>query len=139
MRRISTIFLVVVLLPMAACQRSDLDWFAGDFDEALAAASTSRTLVMVDFYTDWCTWCKHLDKDTFSDAAVQAELAGLVAIKVNAEKGGKALAARFKIDGYPTVVFTDGAGVEVDRLVGYFPPDKFISEVRRIRAGPRDS
>src|SRR5271170_826891 len=25
--------------------------------------------VMVDLYTDWCGWCKKLDKDTYTDPA----------------------------------------------------------------------
>ena len=134
MQRILAATLLVFVLATAACQLSEPDWFTGDFEAAAAVAAASETLVVMDFYTDWCTWCKRLDQDTFSDAAVQAELAGFVAMKVNAEKGGRALAKRFKINSYPTVVFTNSAGVEVDRIVGYLPPDGFISEVRRIRA-----
>lgn len=135
MRRILVTAWLVVVLATAGCQRSEPEWFTGDFDAAMAAAAASETLVMMDFYTDWCTWCKSLDEDTFSDSEVQAELAGLVVMKVNAERGGRALAGRFKPSVYPTMVFTNSAGEEVGRLIGYYPPDAFISEVRRIRSG----
>jgi hypothetical protein len=39
------------------------------------------------------------------------------------------------VDSYPTIVFTDGNGEEVDRIRGYLPPTQFVAESRRIRGG----
>jgi hypothetical protein len=80
-------------------------------------------------------WCRRLDADTFSNPEVKATLQELVPLRLNGEKGGKALAERYGVTGYPTVVFTDSKGEEVERVAGYLPPDKFLAEVRRIRSG----
>ena len=42
--------------------------------------------VFVDIYTDWCGWCKVMDKKTFTDARVMEHLReGFYAVKFNAE------------------------------------------------------
>jgi len=58
-----------------------------------------------------------------------------VALRADAEKEGKELAGRFRVRGYPTMVFVDPSGKEVDRIVGYLPPEKFLAELERIRSG----
>jgi hypothetical protein len=119
-----------------ACQREAHPvWFGGSFDDALDAASQRKTVVMAEFYTDWCNWCRRLDTDTFTNPEVRGELGQLVALKLNAEESGSELAARFGIDSYPTMIFFDARGNEMERILGYLPPDKFLWRVRRIRAG----
>jgi thioredoxin-related protein len=133
--RLAIAVLVVGLaLVVWTCSPSSL-WFHGTLEEATAAASAEDTLVMVDFFTDWCSWCKRLENDTFSNAEVQAELASLVPIKLDAERAGAEAAERFAVDSFPTIVFLDGAGNEVDRILGYRAPDDFIQELHRIRTG----
>lgn len=48
---------------------------------------------------------------------------------------GKPIAKRYGVNGYPTLVVVDAKGDEIDRIVGYLPPDKFMPEVRRILKG----
>jgi thioredoxin-related protein len=55
----------------------------------------------------------------------------MVAIKVNAEKD-RSLAAKYKVRGFPTLVFVDGEGKEVGRLVGYRAADRFLKDVEKI-------
>jgi hypothetical protein len=80
-------------------------------------------------------WCRRLDADTFADSRVQGELNQLVALRLDAEKSGADLAGRFGVNSYPTVIFTDADGTEIERISGYLPPDGFVEEVQRIRAG----
>ncbi|MCH8024218.1 MAG: hypothetical protein IIB43_05855 [Candidatus Marinimicrobia bacterium] len=57
-------------------------------------------------------------------------------MKVDAEKGeGMDLAQRYHITGYPTIIFTRATGGEVDRIIGYLPPDRFLEELDRITSG----
>ncbi len=58
----------------------------------------------------------------------------MISIKIDAEKGiGPDLRKRYKIAGFPTVIFVDNTGLEIDRILGYRPPDIFLSEMKRIQ------
>ncbi len=59
-----------------------------------------------------------------------------LSMRIDAEKGeGVDLAERYHITGYPTVVFARATGGEVDRIIGYLPPDRFLEELNRITSG----
>ena len=40
------------------------------WDAGLQAAAAGKRYVLVDVYTDWCGWCKVMDKNTFSEPNV---------------------------------------------------------------------
>ena len=123
-------------LSLVACNPAGDDlWFRGGLDAATEAAAERETLVFVEFYTSWCSWCRRLETETLTDVEVRRELDRLVAVRLDAEGDGREAANRFGIESYPTMVFLDGAGEEVERLVGYLPPDRFLAELRRIRTG----
>jgi thiol:disulfide interchange protein len=100
--------------------------------DALEKATGERKLVMVDFYTDWCGWCRKLDETTLADPHVHRALDKFVAVRLNAEKDGREAAVRYRVDGYPTVLFLDAGGVEVGRIPGYLPPGPFLEEMQDI-------
>jgi len=57
-------------------------------------------------------------------------------MKIDAEKGeGIDLAEEYAIRGYPTTVFVNSSGEEIDRIIGYLPIDNFLAEVQRIDRG----
>ncbi len=103
-----------------------------DLPAALSRAGGEKKLVMVDFYTDWCQWCRRLDQTTFTDVNVQKALQGLVSVRLNAEKDGREAAERFNVDGYPTLIFLDASGNEVGRIPGYVEPGPFLAELANI-------
>lgn len=103
-----------------------------DLEAAMARAGSERKLVMVDFYTDWCTWCRRLDETTFADGDVQRALGNVVAVRLNAEKDGRDQARTLGVEGYPTIVFLDAGGKEVGRIPGYLPPKPFLDELQTI-------
>jgi thioredoxin-related protein/tetratricopeptide (TPR) repeat protein len=136
LRRACSILIVFAVLGAAGCYpEAPTVWFDGTFQSALADAEKRDTVVMAEFYTDWCNWCRRLDTDTFSSPEVRSELAKLVALKLNAEQGGAELASRFGVDSYPTMIFFDARGNEMERILGYLPPEKFLRRVQRIRTG----
>jgi thioredoxin-related protein len=135
MRRALLLLCGVTVFVTVSCQQRDSVWFSGDFSTAAATAADRGTLVMLEFYTDWCSWCKRMEKDTFSAAGVRQTLQELVPIRLDAEKEGEGLADRYGVDSYPTFVFTDPDGDEVDRIVGYLPPEEFVTAMNRIRTG----
>lgn len=117
-------------VPVAEGEGAELGW-AKSYDEALKAAKDK--VVMIDFYTDWCGWCKKLDKDTYSNADVVKFLdQKIVPLKLNAEKEGAELAKKHGVRGYPTILFVSGTGEVVGRIGGYMQPDPFLKEVKQI-------
>lgn len=106
-------------------------------DEGLKAGKALKKYVVADFYTDWCGWCKVLDKTTFHDPAVEAFLAkNAVCMKVNSEdnKRGSSLSEEFEVSGWPTVIIFDPAGHEVDRNAGFMPAPQFLDWARKTIA-----
>jgi len=55
---------------------------------------------------------------------------------MDAEKGrGKELATAYRDTGYPTVLFLDETGKEVDRIVGYLPMPEFLERLKSYADG----
>ncbi len=130
-----TLVIALALVGVACAGGDERPWFRGDLEAALAVAADTDRLVMVEFYTDWCVWCRRLEEVTFADPKVVAEMELLVPIRLDAEGRGRESAARYGVDRFPTVVFLDATGAEVDRILGFLPPDRFLGELVRIRTG----
>ncbi|MCF7797262.1 MAG: thioredoxin fold domain-containing protein [Lentisphaeria bacterium] len=128
----------VLVLGNCSTENPTFPWVQGGFDEALAKAKTDDSkLVMIEFSTDWCSWCKRLDAQTWPDPKViEVAQQHLIPIEVDAEKGdGIELAKKFRIGGYPTMVFLNAEGEEVDRIPGYLPAEDMVGELTRIVNG----
>jgi thiol:disulfide interchange protein DsbD len=106
-----------------------------DLDRELAAAKAAGRPVMLDFYADWCVYCKQLEKETFPDPGVRAALAQGIVLKADVtanDEGDKALLARIGIPGPPAMIFyaADGTERRGSRLLGFMPPGEFSEHVR---------
>lgn len=93
---------------------------------ALQKAKTAQKPVMVDFYTDWCGWCKKLDSDTYSNPNVGKLAKDFICVKVDADKY-KDDAAKYQVEGYPTILFLNYEGGIDERVVGYRGADDLTS------------
>ena len=108
-------------------------------DGALVEAKQKQKYVLADVYTDWCGWCKKLDKDTFQDAQMVRYLKGkFICVKLNAEgsKEGKAAAKKYHVHGFPCSLVFNTEGKFIGRLSGYMEPDKFQSALEDLIAHP---
>jgi thiol-disulfide isomerase/thioredoxin len=105
------------------------------FEAALKQAAAQKKIVFIDFYTTWCGPCKMLDRTTWQDPAVVSLLTEkTIPLKVDAEKE-TALAERYKIDAYPTLLLVKPDGSVLDRLVGYRDAPTFTTEFNATLAG----
>ena len=78
-----------------------------------------------------------MDSDTYTDERI-IEFAknNLISIKIDAEKGdGPEQKIKYRVRGYPTILVLDSLGNEMDRIVGYRPPEEFLKELIRIKNG----
>ncbi len=66
-------------------QEDAVRWYS--WEEAVKANAVVKKKFFVDVYTDWCGWCKTMDKETFSKPEVAAYLnAHYYPVKLNAEQ-----------------------------------------------------
>jgi thiol:disulfide interchange protein DsbD len=109
-----------------------------DLDRELAAASAAGRPVMLDFYADWCVSCKEMERYTFPEPEVQAEMAKFVLLQADVtanDADDKALMQeRFGLPGPPAMLFFDANGEERRgwRLVGFVPADEFAAHLREV-------
>ena len=129
-----------------------VNWLS--FEEAVEKSKTEKRKVFIDVYTDWCGWCKVMDKNTFSQPVIAEYLnENFYAVKLNAEqreniifrdhtfkfvesgrRGYHELAASLLNNklSYPTVVFLDEEFNIIQPLPGYQKADRFEMIVKFI-------
>lgn len=121
---------VIISIGTPITYAGEINW-ENSLRRGMITARDENKPVMVDFYTEWCGWCKKLDQDTYSNPKVQ-ELAGkFVCVKVDGDKD-RASVSKYKINGYPTIVFLDSTGEEIDRNVGYAGPDELAKMMEKL-------
>ena len=98
--------------------------------DALKAAGEQGKPVMADFFSERCSWCGKLDRETYADAAVRELAKKFVAVKVDVGKDPAAGRA-YGIHALPTVLFMNAGGKVVHRVVGFKPPGAFLQEMRK--------
>ena len=111
---------------------AEVAW-AKSYEAGLARVRTEKKPVMIDLYTDWCGWCKKLDEDVYPTESVATLSKQFVCIKLNPEKDKKN-GKKFKVDGYPTIIFLNVKGEEINRIGGYLPAPKFAEEMKKALA-----
>jgi thioredoxin-related protein len=115
------------------------------YDQAVALSKKNPKPIFIDVYTDWCGWCKQMDKNTFSNPKVAAYLnKRFYSVKLNAEKRdtvhykgtamtNAALAAKiFRTTSYPTTVYLEGDETLLQPIPGYQAPNDLYRIIHYI-------
>jgi thiol:disulfide interchange protein len=108
-----------------------------DLRRAIEVGRAEDKLIVADVYTDWCGWCKKMDKTVYSDPAIVALSRQQVFLKVNAEDRGEgqSFAREMGVKGYPTTIILDGNGRVLKIAQGYIAsPEAFEALVQEARA-----
>ena len=138
-----------------ATSNSKMKWYT--IEEVQALNEKSPKPLLVDVYTDWCGWCKVMDKKTFSDAAIQEYIQeNFYPVKFNAEQksaiefGGKTYnfvpggrrghneLASYLLKGrlgYPSFAFLNSDYNHLHITVGFKNPEQFMAEMKNVMAG----
>lgn len=115
--------------------------------EEASSAQIGEKLYFIDFYTDWCGYCKKMDRETFSDPLVAKIMNRYyMPAKFNAEskkavswRGKKyqpgsgrsnvhhfATALLGQRMGFPTFALLKADGTLLQTIPGYYPPKDFV-------------
>ena len=131
---------LMVFAASTAVHGADLKW--KPFEEGFAEAKKTKKKIMIDVYTNWCGWCKRLDRDVYGNDKVADYLSQqYVIIKLNAESNSKIrfedaayteaeLARAFGVTGYPTIIFFNSDGEPLDKLGGYVAANQFLPIIK---------
>ena len=118
------------------------------YEEAQKEAQAKNRLLLMDFTgSDWCGWCIMLDKEVFSKPEFKEYASkNLVLLELDFPRMKKMppevtaqnekLAAKYGIQGFPTVVVFDSNGKPLGAL-GYQAggPQPFIAQLEKLRKG----
>ncbi len=98
------------------------------WENTLEKAKKEDKLIFLDVYTDWCVWCKSMEKKVFTrDDVADFYNANFINARINAEKGsGKKLKKIYNFKGYPTLLFLDGDGGKSYQNIGALDPSELI-------------
>jgi len=97
-------------------------------------AKNNKKIVMVDIWTDWCSWCKKLDAETYIDKDIIKESKKFVCLKINPEKDTKAyeFIQPYNISGYPTILFIEGDGTLISSINGFLEAPAFLEKMKDV-------
>lgn len=145
------ILLFIALLSFSSYGQ-EVEWLTWDEATELARTEKNPKKIFIDVYTDWCGWCKKMDKDTFQNPEVAAYMtSNFYMVKMDGEgkdpidyngktfkfvpsgkKGYHELAAALMQGrmSYPTVVFLDEKLNMLSPVPGYQKPEPFLNIAR---------
>jgi thiol:disulfide interchange protein DsbD len=108
-----------------------------DLQKELAGAGNQGKMVMLDFYADWCIYCKDYEKYVFTDPRVQAGLSNMVLLQADVtvnDEQDKALLKHVKVTAPPAILFYDKNSTEMSgyRVVGSMDADEFLAHINKV-------
>ena len=146
------LFSVIAVLTLAATMSFDnppakseeIRWLT--IEEAQVLSEKEPRKIIMDVYTDWCGWCKKMDKTTFADEKVAKYVNdNFYAVKLKADSQDKVtfkgkefakgeLAQAFRVTGYPTIVFFDKSFSKFQPVSGYRGADDFLALLKQFES-----
>jgi len=71
MKKISLLVLCLTIFVSVGYSQKTIKWLdITEVESEIKKDDVNAKRVFIDCYTDWCGWCKRMDKDTFSDTTI---------------------------------------------------------------------
>jgi thioredoxin-related protein len=114
------LILVSILLLLPLVLQAQINFTTGSWAEVKAKAQQENKMIFIDVYTVWCSPCKEMAKNVFTDKEVgDMYNAKFINYKLDAEKGeGIEFAKTYQIDAFPTLMYFSPKGELLHKTSG---------------------
>ncbi|OFY44343.1 MAG: hypothetical protein A2X18_01680 [Bacteroidetes bacterium GWF2_40_14] len=121
----------------AALSKNGIQFTHGTWSEILELAKKENKPIFVDCFTVWCGPCKMMSSTVFMEQTVADYFnSTFINAKIDMEKGeGIDIKNKYEVKAYPTFLYLDKNGKELNRLVGSMPAAEFIAESKLGMSG----
>ena len=111
------LFLLGMIWSTGYSSSSAINWH--DYEKGMAKAKSEQKKIFLNFYADWCTYCKKMENETFKNAKVVSYLnKNFIPIIIDSDKERK-IASDFNVKQLPTNWFLSEDGEKISRLPGF--------------------
>ena len=114
----------------ASQKNLNINW--QNYEDGMAQGKSAKKKIVINFYADWCHYCKEMEKRTFKDKSVISYLnKNFISIKVNSDKNRK-IAQSYSIRGLPSTWFITETGENIGNRPGYMSPKDMLNVLKYI-------
>lgn len=134
---------------VSGASAANVEDFHQTWAQAKQAAVSEGKLIYLHFTTDWCSWCRKIEKETYPAKAASRALRDFVpaSLDCTVEEGqpprgqvkvNRDLFRKFGGSGYPFLVMTTPEGALLKTVGGYVDPKRFVEALDQAKAVHRE-
>ena len=129
---------VAILVPLSMgllspvhADTAGINWVS--YDKGMVLGKSQQKKVFINFYATWCSFCKMMDTNTFTDVAViDYRNNNFVAVKVDVDQASE-VAAHSNIRPLPDMWFISEKGEAIGNKPGYVAPEEMLPVLKFIQ------
>jgi len=134
--KIKQIFLTITTLCVllsfgstpATAEKKEIQW--QPYETGIQMIKEQNKKGFLHFYTDWCTYCKVMNKKTFVDSKIIDYLNdNFISIRVNAEKQ-KDVARKYGVSRFPNTWFISEDSTSLSSQPGFIQPEMLLNMLK---------
>ncbi|TND07453.1 MAG: thioredoxin domaiN-containing protein [Bacteroidetes bacterium] len=136
------LFLGMMFATVQVNAQEELEFHKEAWSASVKAAGEQNKFILVDAYTDWCGWCKVMDKKTFPDPKVAGYIRGNfypVKMEMEKEADGRKLSMKYHVNSFPTFLIFNPQGKLVYVSKGYQEPADYLATLEKALASSPDN
>jgi len=123
--------LVFQVLPAESAESGSVQWHS--YEEGLALGKSNAKKVFINFFAQWCGYCRKMDASTFTDRSVIDYInANFIAVKVDVDKE-RHVAAQYNISPLPDLWFVSKDGEAIGNKPGYMTAKDLLPVLKFIQ------
>jgi len=127
--------LCLIIVPItsdATIRRESIHWISSH-DQAQRAAYQGKKIIMIYFHDKNSQGSKKLEKETYKDKNVVKASKNFICLKIDCAQN-RHLAKKYKVKGYPAIIFVDSNGNLLAQKNGYRNANKLLAEMHFVRS-----